>query len=70
MVEAPGFTLYPEPGIRVDVRTYGGRLTDWEYDILLLDDGGTLIVGHADNTGLSHRITPWKGASDPDRCRG
>jgi len=58
--EAPGFTLYPEPGIRVDVRTYGGRLTDWGYDILLLDDGGTLIVGQADNTGPSHRIFPGK----------
>jgi sugar lactone lactonase YvrE len=58
--EAPGFTLVPEPDIRVDARTYGGRLTDWGYDILLLDDGGTLIVGQAENTGPSHRITPGK----------
>ena len=58
--EAPGLTLYPEAGMRVDARTYGGRLTDWGYDILLLDDGGTLIVGQAENTGPSHRITPGK----------
>ena len=58
--EAPGFTLVPEPNIRVDARTYGGRLTDWGYDILLLDDGGTLIVGHAENTGPSHRISSGK----------
>ena len=57
---AAGFTLYPEPRIRVDVRAYGGRLTDWGYDVLLLDDGGTLIVGQADNTGPSHRIFPGK----------
>jgi WD40 repeat protein len=58
--EEPGLTLYPEPGIRIDIRTYGGRLTDWGYDILLLDDGGTLIVGQADNAGPSHRIYPGK----------
>ncbi|MGD9144152.1 MAG: PQQ-binding-like beta-propeller repeat protein [Anaerolineae bacterium] len=57
---APAFTLYPEPGTRMDGRTYGGRYTDWGYDILLLDDGGTLVVGQADNTRLSHRITPGK----------
>jgi WD40 repeat protein len=44
----------------MDARTYGGQLTDWGYDILLLEDGGTLIVGQADNTGPSHRIFPGK----------
>jgi hypothetical protein len=58
--EMPGITLYPEPGTRIDVRTYGERYNDWAYDILLLDDGGTLIVGQADNTAPSHRITPGK----------
>ena len=41
-----------------DIRTYGGRQNDAAYDILLLTDGGTLIVGRANNTGPSHRITP------------
>jgi TolB protein len=54
----PRLTLYPEPGMRVDVRTYGGETNDWGLDILLLDDGGTLIVGRANNTHLSHRIMP------------
>ncbi len=58
--QAPGVTLYPEPGVRLDIRTYGEHYNDWGYDILLLDDGGTLIVGQADNTGPSHRITPGK----------
>ena len=57
---APALTFYPEPGTRIDARTYGGRYIDWGYDILLLGDGGTLIVGRADNTGFSHRITPGK----------
>jgi DNA-binding beta-propeller fold protein YncE len=58
--ETPRSTLYPEPVMKVDVRTYGGRLTDWGYDILLLGDGGTLIVGQTDNSSPSHRITPGK----------
>ncbi|MGD8752988.1 MAG: hypothetical protein PVG14_16255, partial [Anaerolineales bacterium] len=56
--EPPLDTYYPEPGIRVDVRTYGGENNDWGLDILLLDDGGFLIVGRANNTNLSHRIMP------------
>jgi pimeloyl-ACP methyl ester carboxylesterase/dipeptidyl aminopeptidase/acylaminoacyl peptidase len=59
-IAAPALTFYPEPSTRVDIRTYGGRYIDWGYDILLLGDGGTLIVGRADNTGFSHRITPGK----------
>ncbi len=58
--QAPEITLYPEPGTRIDIRTYGERHNDWAYDILLLNDGGTLIVGQANNTGPSHRITPGK----------
>jgi hypothetical protein len=52
--------LYPEPDMRADIRTYGDQLTDWGYGILLLDDGGTLIVGQADNKGPSHRVFPGK----------
>ena len=55
---APGLTLYPEPGWRVDARTYGGEHNDYLYDILVLADGGTLLAGQANNTGISHRITP------------
>jgi CubicO group peptidase (beta-lactamase class C family) len=54
----PTATFAPEPDARADVRTYGGEYNDWGYDILLLDDGGTLIVGRANNTHLSHRIMP------------
>ena len=46
--------------MRVDARTYGGRLTDWRYDISRLNDGSTLIMGQADNPGPPHRITPGK----------
>jgi hypothetical protein len=46
-------TSIPIPGIR----TYGGDLTDWAYDIILLSDGGSLITGQTNNRGLSHRIT-------------
>jgi len=49
---------YPALDAQVYLRTYGEQFTDWAYDILLLDDGGTLVVGQANNTGLSHRITP------------
>jgi len=55
--ESSGSTFYIEPGIRADVRTYGDGRNDWGYDILLLGDGGTLIVGQANNTGPSHRIS-------------
>ncbi|MGD8489524.1 MAG: hypothetical protein PVI68_10950 [Anaerolineae bacterium] len=58
-IEAPKSTFYLEPGTRADARTYGGQLVDWGFDILLLDDGGTLIVGRADNPRPSHRI--WTG---------
>jgi hypothetical protein len=37
---------------------YGGEFNDWGYDVLFLANGGTLIAGQANNTGLSHRITP------------
>ncbi len=45
-------------GMDADVRIYGGERNDYLYDILLLADGGTLLTGQANNTGLSHRITP------------
>ncbi len=37
--------------------TYGTDLNDNAVDILLLDDGGTLLAGMANNPGPSHRIT-------------
>ena len=40
------------------LRTYGGELTDFAYDLVLLDDGDVLLVGQASNTGPSHRISP------------
>ena len=45
-------------GMDANVRTYGGGRNDYLYDILLLADGGTLLAGQANNTGLSPRITP------------
>jgi dipeptidyl aminopeptidase/acylaminoacyl peptidase len=59
-VSAVAPALYPRLEARADVRTYGGAENDWGYDILLLDDGGTLVVGRVDNTHLSHRIMPGK----------
>jgi dipeptidyl aminopeptidase/acylaminoacyl peptidase len=38
--------------------SYGGPRNDRAFDVLMTADGGTLIAGLADNTGLSHRITP------------
>jgi len=54
----PTPTPYPELGAIVDIKTYGGEYNDWGNDILLLDDGGTLIVGRANSPHHSHRITP------------
>jgi hypothetical protein len=50
----------PFPGLeaKAEVRTYGGEQNDAAYDILLLADGGTLMVGRANSPGPSHRITP------------
>jgi Tol biopolymer transport system component len=56
--EAPTPIPYPEPLAKVGIRTYGGEHNDYLYDILLLADGGTLVAGQANNTGLSHRISP------------
>jgi uncharacterized protein with WD repeat len=44
--------------VKADAWTYGGRLNDDLYDILLLPDGGTLLAGRANSPGPSHRITP------------
>jgi len=38
--------------------THGGPYNDRAFDILLTEDGGSLIAGLANNTRLSHRITP------------
>ncbi|MFN2145994.1 MAG: hypothetical protein ACK2T7_11635, partial [Anaerolineales bacterium] len=48
-------------GSELVAQLYGAGLNDIGYDILLLEDGGTLIVGKANNTGVSHRITPGDG---------
>jgi len=51
------------------LRTFGGQLGDSGYDLVLLTDGGTLVVGQADNQGLSHRIVPGVGRAlrlDPE----
>ena len=55
--EAPEPTPVPDTGDLTGIRTYGGERNDYVYDILLLADGGTLIGGQADNTGLSARIS-------------
>jgi hypothetical protein len=56
--EVPELIFSPAPGLSARIRTYGGGYHDWAYDVLLLDDGGTLIAGRANSTGFSHRITP------------
>jgi len=48
----------PIPELGAGARTYGGKYNDVANDVLLLDDGGMLIAGQANNTGPSHRITP------------
>jgi hypothetical protein len=48
-------------GAALVAHTYGAGLNDMGYDLLLLEDGGTLIVGKANNTAPSHRITPGDG---------
>jgi hypothetical protein len=57
------FTAEPNlpEGSTLLAQLYGAGLNDMGYDILLLEDGGTLIVGKANNTGVSHRITPGDG---------
>ena len=66
--EALAFTLYPEPGLSAYVRIYGRQYHDRAFDILVTEDGGSLIAGLTNNTGLSHRITPgnaWLIRTDP-----
>ncbi|MGD9049978.1 MAG: hypothetical protein PVF77_18135, partial [Anaerolineae bacterium] len=38
--------------------THGGPRNDRAFDVLVTEDGGSLIAGLANNTRLSHRITP------------
>jgi hypothetical protein len=40
------------------MQTYGDPYNDWGYDVLPLDDGGTLVVGRANNTYYSHMVMP------------
>jgi hypothetical protein len=64
---SPSVTLTPRPTPTttthneildgVEFWTYGGRLNDNAVDVLLLDDGGMLLAGLANNPGPSHRIT-------------
>jgi dipeptidyl aminopeptidase/acylaminoacyl peptidase len=45
-------------GVEPLTMTYGGPYNDRAFDILVTEDGGSLIAGLANNTGPSHRITP------------
>jgi hypothetical protein len=56
--ETPAPTPSPEPIDGAGVRTFGGPYNDRASDILLTADGGTLIVGFANNTRPSHRVKP------------
>ena len=56
--ETPTTISIPALGASASVRTYGGEYNDSASDVLLLADGGMLIAGQANNTGLSHRIPP------------
>ena len=38
--------------------THGGPHNDRAFDVLVTEDGGSLIAGLANNTRISHRITP------------
>jgi Tol biopolymer transport system component len=39
-------------------KTYGGRTNDRAFDVLVTENGDSLIAGLVNNTQLSHRITP------------
>jgi TolB protein len=53
--EAPAHTsVNLEPLTKI----YGGSRHDRAFDVLVTKDDGSLIAGLANNTGLSHRITP------------
>jgi Tol biopolymer transport system component len=61
--EYPAWRPVPSPSngsneLEPVVVTYGGPRNDRAFDILVTEDGGTLIAGLANNTGMSHRITP------------
>ena len=53
----PTTTTYHAGSDGVEFWTYGGELNDSAVDVLLLDDGGMLLAGLANNPGPSHRIT-------------
>ena len=54
---SPTTTTYNEISDGIEFWTYGGSLNDNAVDVLLLDDGGMLLAGLANNPGPSHRIT-------------
>jgi hypothetical protein len=53
----PTMMTYHEVSDEVEFWTYGGDLNDNATDVLLLDDGGTLLAGLANSPAPSHRIT-------------
>ena len=53
----PTTMTYHETSEGVEFWTYGGNLNDNAVDVLLLEDGGMLLAGMANNPGPSHRIT-------------
>ncbi|UCF59645.1 MAG: PD40 domain-containing protein [Anaerolineaceae bacterium] len=58
VVPTEATTPTPKPATKPGVRTYGGSYNDYLFDILFLADGGTLLAGQTNNTGLSARISP------------
>ena len=48
----------PTPLGEATLRSYGEELEDWAFDLVLLEDGGTLLVGQANNRGLAHTVSP------------
>jgi len=54
----PGSASAAEPKLisAIDIAIYGGPLNDRAFEVLALPDGGTLIVGMADNRGPSHWV--------------
>jgi Tol biopolymer transport system component/pimeloyl-ACP methyl ester carboxylesterase len=49
---------------------FGGPTNDRAFDVLVTSDGGTLVAGMANNTGLSHRITPGNARLTRTDARG
>lgn len=56
--ETPTPTPAPDPMAGAAMQVYGEKYNDRAFDLALTEDGGALIVGLANNTGLSHRVMP------------